>query len=248
MSARTISLDSLERIVAASGHRQLAEVALQAYGGVVPGEHCSAILFNAEAHKVDDYLLNNAWLAKDTLFWQTAQQSLINHPLSKKFLSRRQSMSLVRSREVLDLVWKRTWLYNEVERPLGVEDLATVCQIMPSGHFLILTSGRGGRFSGSDLAAAQSFQRILDGLIQFNPGDPDPAPRKTELPGRLSAPGPLSGLTAREQDVLHWVRGGKRDAEISIILGISPRTVHHHLGNILRKLGVETRTAAACLR
>jgi len=49
----------------------------------------------------------------------------------------------------------------------------------------------------------------------------------------------------REQEILHWVREGKRDPEIAIILGISPRTVHHHMANIYRKLGVETRTAAA---
>jgi ribose transport system substrate-binding protein len=52
-------------------------------------------------------------------------------------------------------------------------------------------------------------------------------------------------LSKRESEVLHWVRQGKRDSEIACILAISIRTVQTHVFNILRKLGVETRTAAA---
>lgn len=52
-------------------------------------------------------------------------------------------------------------------------------------------------------------------------------------------------LTARESEVLHWIREGKRNSEIAIILGCSRGTVKVHCENIYRKLGVETRTAAA---
>lgn len=51
-------------------------------------------------------------------------------------------------------------------------------------------------------------------------------------------------LTAREREVVYWAAEGKRDAEIAMILGISPRTVSKHLENLFRKLRVETRTAA----
>lgn len=51
-------------------------------------------------------------------------------------------------------------------------------------------------------------------------------------------------LTPREREVLHWVSEGKRDGEIASILQISVRTVEHHVGICLAKLGVETRTAA----
>jgi DNA-binding CsgD family transcriptional regulator len=53
------------------------------------------------------------------------------------------------------------------------------------------------------------------------------------------------GLTVRESEVLHWVIQGKRDKEVADILSTSPRTIHNHLGSILRKLNTETRTAAA---
>jgi DNA-binding CsgD family transcriptional regulator len=51
-------------------------------------------------------------------------------------------------------------------------------------------------------------------------------------------------LSARQQQVLHWVAAGKTDRDISTILGISARTVGKHLQRIYERLGVETRTAA----
>jgi DNA-binding CsgD family transcriptional regulator len=52
------------------------------------------------------------------------------------------------------------------------------------------------------------------------------------------------GLSRRESEVLVWVAEGKTNAEIAVILGTSPRTVDKHVEHVLRKLGVETRTAA----
>jgi len=53
------------------------------------------------------------------------------------------------------------------------------------------------------------------------------------------------GLSRREAEVLKWAAEGKRDGEIALILGLSVRTVNHHLERIYRKLNVETRTTAA---
>jgi DNA-binding CsgD family transcriptional regulator len=52
------------------------------------------------------------------------------------------------------------------------------------------------------------------------------------------------GLTPREAEVLFWICEGKSNPEIGIILGSSARTVEKHVENILRKLGVPTRSAA----
>jgi DNA-binding CsgD family transcriptional regulator/GAF domain-containing protein len=51
-------------------------------------------------------------------------------------------------------------------------------------------------------------------------------------------------LTPRENDILYWLREGKRNSEIGVILGISGRTVEKHLEHVFEKLGVEARTAA----
>jgi DNA-binding CsgD family transcriptional regulator len=52
-------------------------------------------------------------------------------------------------------------------------------------------------------------------------------------------------LTARETEVLTWMRQGKTNREIAGILGMRPRTVQKHLEHVFQKMGVETRTAAA---
>ncbi len=56
-----------------------------------------------------------------------------------------------------------------------------------------------------------------------------------------------AALTQRETEVLSWLSKGKTNRDIGDILGLSPRTVNKHLENIFKKLGVETRTAAAAL-
>lgn len=53
------------------------------------------------------------------------------------------------------------------------------------------------------------------------------------------------GVSQREGEVLSWLSKGKSNRDIAQILGLSPRTVTKHLENILEKLGVENRTAAA---
>jgi len=146
---------------------------------------------------------------------------------------------------VSDPAWKKTWLYNEVERPLGVEDIASVCQIMANNQVLILTCGRSRRFSDCDLAPIQSYHRVLSGLVPSRAGGLMPHRPQPGVSGGTNTRSLLATLTAREYEILHWVREGKRDPEIGIILDISPRTVNHHLASICRKLGVETRTAAA---
>jgi non-specific serine/threonine protein kinase len=51
-------------------------------------------------------------------------------------------------------------------------------------------------------------------------------------------------LTAREQDVLHFLATGRTDREIAEVLFISSRTVNNHVANIRAKLGVSTRKDA----
>ncbi|MDB5961378.1 MAG: Helix-turn-helix transcriptional regulator [Massilia sp.] len=51
-------------------------------------------------------------------------------------------------------------------------------------------------------------------------------------------------LSARELEILGWVREGKSNFEVGIILGISPVTVKNHLQRIYRALGVSNRTHA----
>jgi DNA-binding CsgD family transcriptional regulator len=66
----------------------------------------------------------------------------------------------------------------------------------------------------------------------------------TEAPGAPPAAAVL-GLTPRERDVLRLLAAGKTDREIAEALFISRYTAMKHVANILGKLDVNTRTAAA---
>ena len=54
-------------------------------------------------------------------------------------------------------------------------------------------------------------------------------------------------LTAREREVLEWVKQGKSSWDISGILGISERTVNFHIYNVMNKLEVVNRAQAVAV-
>jgi LuxR family transcriptional regulator, maltose regulon positive regulatory protein len=59
--------------------------------------------------------------------------------------------------------------------------------------------------------------------------------------------GPLGGLSRRELEVLGLVAEGLTNRDIAERLVLSEHTVNRHVANILRKLGLTSRTAAASL-
>jgi DNA-binding NarL/FixJ family response regulator len=73
-------------------------------------------------------------------------------------------------------------------------------------------------------------QRLLEGAIRF--GD---------------AGSPLRELTPRELEVLRLVTEGLTNRQIAERLVVSEHTVHRHVTNLLRKLDLPSRTAAAAL-
>jgi len=54
-------------------------------------------------------------------------------------------------------------------------------------------------------------------------------------------------LSEREREIIHWVKSGKTNWEISVILEISERTVKFHVQNIERKLGAVNKAHAVAL-
>ncbi len=57
----------------------------------------------------------------------------------------------------------------------------------------------------------------------------------------------LANLTRREREVLSLVAGGQSNAEIAARLGISDHTAKRHIANVLARLDLPTRGAAATL-
>jgi len=64
---------------------------------------------------------------------------------------------------------------------------------------------------------------------------------------KKASPAEAYKLTPRQAAVLHWLAQGKTNIEIGMIIGISSRTVEHHMAAIFEKMGVETRMAAATM-
>jgi transcriptional regulator EpsA len=67
--------------------------------------------------------------------------------------------------------------------------------------------------------------------------------------GPRSFPGTVASamarpLSAREAEIVHWLRAGKRNDEIGAILGLSALTVKNHLQRIYKLLGVRNRGEA----
>ncbi len=93
--------------------------------------------------------------------------------------------------------------------------------------------------AGEALPFAAVIAETLSTLADLRAAGP------ARVPAAAAVPETVSGLTAREAEVLRLLAQGLSDRAIGAILFISPRTVHGHVTNLLAKLGLESRTAAA---
>jgi DNA-binding CsgD family transcriptional regulator len=103
--------------------------------------------------------------------------------------------------------------------------------------------GRALRDWSGPFTIQRDTQRLVIRIVVSS----DPEQAVLSIEEQYASRSELRGLTPRESEVLWWVTEGKTNREIGIILGRSARTVQIHLNNVYRKLGVETRTAAAIL-
>lgn len=133
-------------------------------------------------------------------------------------------------------------LYREVYRHSGI------------GRLLSIATFRGNRVGtlnlGRPVGAADFSERDRE-LLRFVTPHFVQALAASEMTTarEQSAVLPLAtlGLTAREAEVARWIARGRTNPEIAKILDMAPRTVEKHVENILVKLGVENRTAAAMM-
>jgi DNA-binding CsgD family transcriptional regulator len=70
---------------------------------------------------------------------------------------------------------------------------------------------------------------------------------RVPLPDSASSEGPFSRLTPREREILEQLATGATNKSIAAELVISEKTVSVHVSNVLAKLEVENRGAAAAL-
>ncbi len=124
---------------------------------------------------------------------------------------------------------------------LGAPEPPICLPSSPSGSRLSRTAPRAPRFVRVEAAvASRSCSASATGragllvLQERRTARPDPAELADALP-----------ITRRQAEVLALLGEGCSDAEIAHRLGISVRTVGHHVEHILKRLEVSNRTAAA---
>jgi DNA-binding NarL/FixJ family response regulator len=139
----------------------------------------------------------------------------------------------------------------------GVQLVREVAPRLPDCKIVMLTaSGRTDDVVAAIRSGAAGYltkDLTADALVRSVRGIPKgdlPMPRRlaAELVSRLVRPSGRTepaGLSEREMEVLRLVAEGLTDREVGEALGISPRTVGRHVGNILDKLGVRNRAEAA---
>ena len=122
-----------------------------------------------------------------------------------------------------------------VEELLGSEQLRRLVRSLkrrPLGSgFVVLPVNR--RYEVTLMRPALDGQQILTFRLL-------PPPALTEVLGRL-------GLTGRESQVLELLVDGASDREIGRTLGMSAGTVRAHIGHVMTKLKVTSRTAAVAV-
>ncbi len=144
----------------------------------------------------------------------------------------------------------RPWSVGRVPRqlvpPSGFEALRELCQ--PVGfdqqlsipyqlgretHRAFVLAQTGEDFSDEDLDLAHRIQPLIAAVG-----------RQCAMLQGSDARSIPAGLTGRELTVLRLLRDGRTAHAIAHRLGISTRTVHTHLANLYRKLGVNDRLQA----
>jgi ATP/maltotriose-dependent transcriptional regulator MalT len=96
---------------------------------------------------------------------------------------------------------------------------------------------------GRHEAAGREAAGGLDRLLELGAGAEADRARRL-VPGACEGP-ELPGVTPREREVLGLLAEGLTNRQIAGRLVVSEHTVHRHVTNILRKLNLPSRTAAA---
>jgi DNA-binding CsgD family transcriptional regulator len=115
-------------------------------------------------------------------------------------------------------------------------------EVLVSGVVADLVAGSGLHFSERGSEAIDGLESPLRLLVVATKQHLESAPhaKKTKAPG-------LEVLSVRESEVLKLVANGLSNAAIAERLRLSDHTVKRHVANILLKLDLPTRAAAAAL-
>lgn len=110
-------------------------------------------------------------------------------------------------------------------------------------HLYILLR-KGEHFSERERKLFELMLPHIDAAVRKIDGLPVIEPEQVTAPILLNSM-IKAGLSTREIEILEWVRNGKTNIEIGLILNISTFTVKNHLQRIYKKINVSNRAQAA---
>jgi DNA-binding CsgD family transcriptional regulator len=134
---------------------------------------------------------------------------------------------LLRQEAVDDATWERSWMVNEVWRPIGVEHRLLGVQAVDAFSESCIGLDRGPRERPFGKRERDLLHLFLLGGLGFHREQPH-APARPRL-------------TAREQAVLRLLLTELTEREIGAALGLTPRTTHQYVVAILKKFDVKGR-------
>jgi DNA-binding CsgD family transcriptional regulator len=134
---------------------------------------------------------------------------------------------LLRQQAVDDATWERSWMVNEVWRPIGVEHRLLGVQAVDAVSESCIGFDRGPRERPFAERERDLLHLFLLGGLGFHR-------ERAHAPARPR-------LTAREQAVLRLLLTELSEREIGAALGLTPRTTHQYVVAILKKFGVKGR-------
>lgn len=119
-------------------------------------------------------------------------------------------------------------VHREQDRAVAARNGRELAALLPRAELVVVPGDTHLPWQGDAVATISALSQFL-GL---------PAPAAATSVG-------VTELSVREREVLRLVAEGFSDAEIGAHLVLSPHTVHRHVANIRRKLGLHSRSAAA---
>lgn len=137
--------------------------------------------------------------------------------------------------------FRDTGLYCDVFRPYGIDRQIAKGVPIEGNAVASVSLFRHGRDFGTRDREMLNLLRMHLNTAFAN------ARRFALLPASGGERLDLSGLSAREREVVYWAACGRSNREIATILDISGLTVKKHLEHVYDKLGVANRTEAAAL-
>lgn len=137
-----------------------------------------------------------------------------------------------------DRQFRNLALYQEFYRRRGTNYQLDIGVPVAGGLIVVALNRHQGDFSDEEAGLADLLRPHIARAAVIAGALSQP------LPSPPPAPDGSPHLTARQASIVRLVAAGQADRQIARSLGISIRTVHAHLQNIYRALGVSSRTEA----